>query len=383
MSKKRKIFTVVGARPQFIKASAISRCLTLDFPNISQYIVHTNQHFDTQMSQVFFDELSMPAPSFTFVRDGNYEAGVGQMIDRLNQLFLHQKPDAVLVYGDTNSTFAAAVASGYCSIPLFHVEAGLRSFNKSMPEERNRIYTDHVSTLLFCPTVTAVENLSKEGIQSVRNGNFTADNPGVFLTGDVMLDTLEHQKNRKHDAILMNIGVGENPFVLLTIHRPKNTDDISRLRSILESMSQLVHEMGLRLVFPIHPRTRKVLELELPDLWQNLISNQGIIMTEPLSHGDLIGLLVSCHFVVTDSGGLQKEAHFLNKPVVILRKETEWTEIVNDGNGILVDADAEKILGVSQWINHGASGKYTPHFGDGQAAQKICNIIQNYFDQKA
>lgn len=375
----KKLFTVVGARPQFIKAAAISRCLVKSFPDIKESIIHTNQHFDASMSQVFFDELGIPAPSVKFEKNANYEARIGQMIDQLTNLFDKEKPNAVLVYGDTNSTFAAASAATALHIPVFHIEAGLRSYNKSMPEEVNRIFTDHVSTLMFCPTQTAVKNLIHEGFKVQQHERFTKDNPGIFLTGDVMLDNLVHFREHNSASITQLFNLENKRFALLTLHRPQNADNPERLNTIVENILVATKRLDFDLVFPVHPRTKQTFERLSPQLWSALHDDSRVHITEPLSYNQIIGLTAASQLVFTDSGGLQKEAHFLNKPVVILRNETEWVEIIQDGNGILVDADSSRMQQIPDWFLNEASRKFNPHFGDGDAASKICQIINQFF----
>lgn len=380
MSKQNHIITVVGARPQFIKAAAISRCLAKHFPKIKESILHTGQHYDESMSQVFFDELGIPKPQFHLNAGTHESLSIGRMIDELVQVFTFEKPNGILVYGDTNSTFAAAVAANMLQIPLFHVEAGLRSFNKSMPEEMNRIYTDQVATLLFCPTQTAINNLDAEGFNIDAQAPFKQNNPCILFTGDIMLDNLNHFSTQTSGDLLRTLEIEKENYVLLTLHRPQNADNPERLSTIIQGLMKLCDETQKTLVFPIHPRTRATLENKLPELWSALQTSSSTRILEPLSYLPIIELIQNAAFVATDSGGLQKEAHFLNKAVVILRAETEWSEIVDDNNAILVDADPVKIANISFWLENEASRAFTPHFGNGQAATEICESIESFLD---
>jgi UDP-GlcNAc3NAcA epimerase len=377
MTKQKYILTVVGARPQFIKAAAISRCLRKNFSDIREELIHTGQHFDNAMSQVFFDELGIPAPKVHLSHQANHALSVGQMIDELHTVFTREKPDGILVYGDTNSTFAAAVAANMLHIPLFHIEAGLRSFNKSMPEELNRIYTDQVATLLFCPTQTALHNLEAEGFDTNVRAPFFQDKPGVFMTGDIMLDNLSHFSQHLRGSYLEQLQIQQDRFVLLTLHRPQNADNVSRLNAILSGLMEVCSTLDLNLVFPVHPRTLKTLQT-LPELFNLLKDHPRVRIIDPLPYLAVLELTKNARFVATDSGGLQKEAHFMNKPVVVLRKETEWTEIIDDNNGVLVDADPIKIKNIPHWLQNEASNSYIPHFGNGKAAVETCTIIHDF-----
>jgi len=377
MNKLKHIITVVGARPQFVKAAAISRCIQNAFPKIEERIVHTGQHFDDSMSKIFFDEMQIPAPTI-HLGSSNNKMSIGQMIDALTVIFSEQQPEAVLVYGDTHSTFAASVAANACQIPLIHVEAGLRSFNKSMPEEINRIFTDHASTLLFCPTQTGIRNLESEGFNANSKKPYSQDNPGVFLTGDIMLDNLTYFSKKPIDLA----SHPEGEYFVLTMHRPQNADHPDRLQIILKSLMDISKEKNITCVFPVHPRTQNTLSEQLPKFWEMIVNSPQFQICGPQSYLSMIDLLQHANFVVTDSGGLQKEAHFFNKPIVILRKETEWTELINDKNAILVDADPQKIAQIPYWLQNEASKNFMPHFGNGHAAEEICRIIEDFLNSK-
>lgn len=322
-----KILTVLGARPQFIKAGVVSReikRLRDEGEDIHEVIVHTGQHYDENMSDVFFKELKLPEPDYSLgVCDKSHGAMTGEMMIKLEDIMIKEKPDAVLVYGDTNSTLAGALTASKLHIPVAHVEAGLRSFNMKMPEEINRILTDRLSKWLFCPTDTAVKNLESEGFRSF--------DCTIVKSGDVMYDaSLYYRQFAKKPKV----EVGDN-FILSTVHRAENTDDPQRLSSIFEALREI--SKFREVVLPMHPRTKKRVK-------EFSIDVTGIKVIEPVSYLENIWLLENCEMVITDSGGLQKEAFFFNKPCIILREETEWTELVENGYSILVGANKKQIL---------------------------------------
>lgn len=326
-----KIATVVGARPQFVKAAAVSRVIRCDHADsVKEVIVHTGQHHDDNMSQVFFDQLDIPRPDFNLeIAGGRHGEMTGRMLGALEEVFVAQKPDWVLVYGDTNSTLAGALAAAKLHIPVAHVEAGLRSFNMRMPEEINRILTDRISSLLFCPTATAVNNLNNEGVTR-----------GVHQVGDVMYDValFYGERARSESTILASLGLKEKGFTLTTCHRAENTDDPARLEEILSALRHIATE-HLPVVLPLHPRTRKKLqEFGLDHYLESLIT------TEPLGFLDMIALEQSAWVILTDSGGVQKEAFFFQVPCVTMREETEWVETVDLGWNTLAGADRELII---------------------------------------
>lgn len=361
-----KIITIIGARPQFIKAAPFSAAIRREHTEI---LVHTGQHYDNNMSDIFFDELGIPKPDYNLgVGSGGHGAQTGRMLEKIEELLFKERPDGVLVYGDTNSTLAGALAASKLHIPVFHVEAGLRSYNKLMPEEQNRVLTDHISDLLLCPTQTAIENLAKEGIIS-----------GVINTGDIM-----------YDAVLRNIGFarsryakgvwldqlraenGELPaleerkYYLATVHRAENTDNIKKLQDIFNAFGKLDKPVLL----PLHPRTRKIIvEHDIP------IDN--IIVIQPVGYLLMLYLTANAYMVVTDSGGLQKEAYFLQTPCTTLRDQTEWVETLENGWNMLSPIDLDAII-------HTVTRELTclkypqPQlFGDGHAAEHICQAILN------
>jgi len=322
-----KITTVIGARPQFIKAWPLSRALRA--AGWDEYIVHTGQHYDYQMSEVFFKELDIPRPNANLeVGSGPHGRQTGLMLERIEQEFLARKPDWVLVYGDTNSTLAAAVAAAKLHLRVAHVEAGLRSFNRSMPEEVNRVLTDHVSALLFCPTPTSVENLRREGITA-----------GVHLVGDVMLDALcmARELGRTRSRILAALGLASRSYFLATVHRAENTDDPARLRALLTTFAHL----DCPVLLPLHPRTRGILERTMPDLLAEARNRLHLI--DPVGYLDMVTLTADAATVLTDSGGLQKEAYWLGVPCITLREETEWVETVAAGANLVTGVARDRI----------------------------------------
>ncbi len=348
-----KVASVVGARPQFIKAAPVSAVLRRRHQEV---LIHTGQHYDEDMSAAFFRSLRLPEPDYNLgIGSGGHGEQTGRMLVELERVLLSDRPDVVLVYGDTNSTLAAALAAAKIHVPLAHVEAGLRSHNRTMPEEINRVVVDHLSSLLFCPTQTAVDHLTAEGIRA-----------GVHLVGDVMYDVaLATAQEARGRDVHARLGVTKKDYLLCTVHRPSNTDDPRNLTAIVEALS----ECGRTVVFPIHPRTRKSLEQH------GLIGKLGktVVVTEPLDYLDFQGLLMEALKVLTDSGGVQKEAYFFGVPCITLREETEWIETVEDGWNVLVGSDKAEILGAIEDFN--ASGTQNKSFGDGRAAEKIVEIL--------
>ncbi|HWQ41207.1 MAG TPA: UDP-N-acetylglucosamine 2-epimerase (non-hydrolyzing) [Desulfosporosinus sp.] len=349
-----KIATVIGARPQFIKAAAVSRVLRTQHQEI---LIHTGQHYDTNMSDIFFDELNIPRPDYNLgIGSGRHGAQTGAILEEVEDVLISENPDALLVYGDTNSTLAGALAASKLHIPVIHIEAGLRSFNRRMPEEINRVLTDHLSSWLFCPTEASVENLSAEGITA-----------GVYKNGDVMLDAflynLELAKEKSN--ILQTLGMTPKSFILCTIHRAENTDDPARLTQILKAVARI----SLPVVLPLHPRTRKIVQqLGLNSLLEK------VKVIEPVGYLDMITLEAHAAKLVTDSGGVQKEAYFAGVPCITMRDETEWVETVEVGWNRLTGADEGKIIEAVE--------SFTPPedrpsiFGDGHAAEQFVTALQ-------
>ncbi|MDK2902402.1 MAG: UDP-GlcNAc3NAcA epimerase [Clostridiales bacterium] len=347
-----RIVTIIGARPQFIKAAPVSRAIRRRNEEI---LVHTGQHYDENMSEIFFRELDIPMPDYNLaIGSGSHGWQTGHMLIAIEEILLKAKPDAVLVYGDTNSTLAGALAAGKLLIPLVHVEAGLRSFNKAMPEEQNRILTDHVSDILLCPTRTAVNNLAEEGIRR-----------GVYNTGDVMYDAVLYNKDiaRAKSDVLDRLNLQPGGYILATVHRAENTDNKERLSAIIEAFNQC----GERIVFPVHPRTLKYIS----EYGLTLAGN--IMVIEPVGYLDMLMLESNAAKIVTDSGGVQKEAYFLGIPCITVREQTEWVETVEAGWNIIADSDQKIILNAIMNFNPGSDRP--PYFGDGHAAQKIAEIL--------
>jgi len=376
-----KIVSVIGARPQIIKAAALSRAIKNIYSDkITELIVHTGQHYDDNMSQVFFDELGIPKPNYNLnVGSSSHGVQTARMIEGLEEIFLNEKPDYVVVYGDTNSTLAAAIAASKIHIPIVHIEAGLRSFNKRMPEEINRIMCDHASTLLFSPTKTGYDNLIREGFEKSTKKQYNADNPAVFHCGDVMYDNSLYFKEIALDksCVLKENDLKEGNFILGTIHRDNNTDQAERLNAIISSLIQISENENI--VLPLHPRTAKLLDKNLDaELFEKLKSSQSIKLIPPVSFLDMIALESNCKMVITDSGGVQKESYFFEKPCIILRPETEWKEIVEVGAAVIADADENKILMAYEKFLSNSLQNYPDIFGDGKAAEFICKtMIEN------
>lgn len=352
-----KIITVIGARPQFIKAASVSNIIRKEHEEI---LIHTGQHYDENMSKIFFEELGIPKPDYNLaVGSGGHGDQTGKMLIELEKIYLKEKPDLVLVYGDTNSTLAGALCASKLLIPVAHVEAGLRSFNMTMPEEQNRILTDHLSRLLFIPTETACKNLLNEGIKK-----------GVYNVGDVMFDAVLHFKKMAEtkQSIIESIGVEHDKYILTTIHRAENTNDINRLRNIIEALN----ECGKNVVLPLHPRTKKYMDS------YGLKFNNNIKLIEPVGYLEMITLEMHAQKIVTDSGGVQKEAFFMKKPCITMRDETEWVETVENGWNVIVGTDKEKIL--NNIVNFEPKEAQKEIFGDGKAAEKILSLINKEFN---
>jgi UDP-GlcNAc3NAcA epimerase len=329
------------------------------------------------MSEVFFDELQIPRPDYNLnVGSGNHGQQTAKMLEGIEEIILKEKPNAVLVYGDTNSTVAGGLAASKLLVPLVHIEAGLRSFNKSMPEEINRIACDHMSTLLFSPTHQGVENLKKEGFNINAVSPYSIDNPKVYHCGDIMFDnSLYFSELADKKTIIQDLNLTPG-FVLATIHRNANTDDASRLSSIFEALSEIAVSNNIQVVLPLHPRTKKMMEVNLSlNLRTGIENNPLIKIIPPVSFLDVIALEKNAGMVVTDSGGVQKEAFFFKKPCLILRPETEWIEIVQNGNAMLCDADKNKILDSFISLSGKKDFTYPELFGDGKAAEFICSEI--------
>lgn len=372
-----KIVTIIGARPQIIKAAAISRAIATGFQNeIREVIVHTGQHYDNNMSQVFFDELGIPRPDYNLgVGSGSHGVQTARMIEGIERILLGEKPDLLVLYGDTNSTLAGAVAASKLRIAIAHIEAGLRSFNKTMPEEINRIMCDHASTLLFSPTATGFNNLVREGFKADARPLYSSDNPKIYHCGDVMYDNslyfaeLAEEKTR----ILEEQGLQPGNYLLSTIHRDNNTDIPERLNAIFEALDRISRERQIQVVLPLHPRTSKLLDKNLSQqLYASVSGNPLIKIIPPVSFLEMTRLEKNARLILTDSGGVQKEAYFFNKACVIARPETEWTEIVEAGAGIIADADTPRLLGALEHFFDQPPANFPAVFGDGKASEFIC-----------
>ena len=355
-----KIVTVVGARPQFIKAAAISRAIRRDLAGrIQEVLVHTGQHHDENMSGVFFQELEIPEPKYNLAISGGLHGSMtGRMLVGIEEVLVEERPDWLLIYGDTNSTLAGALAAAKLHIPVAHVEAGLRSFNTRMPEEINRIVADRVSTLLFCPTETAVTNLRNEGVTR-----------GVHNVGDVMYDVSLYsaERARQTSSVIKRLGLKPGHFALATCHRAENTDDLGRLNSILEALGKISEDLPV--VIPLHPRTRKQIEASGLNL---LVRKLRVI--EPLAFLDMVALEQNAKVILTDSGGVQKEAFFYGVPCVTMRDETEWTETVEHGWNQLTGADTHAIVSAARSAKQ---GRPASPYGCGRAGESILDTMLN------
>jgi UDP-GlcNAc3NAcA epimerase len=383
--KKLKILNIVGARPQIIKASAISRAIATEFADeINEVIIHTGQHYDRELSEVFFDELEIRKPDHNLqVGSGRHGRQTGLILERIEEVILNEKPDCIIIYGDTNSTLAAALAASKQHYPVVHIEAGMRSFNKTMPEELNRIVADHASTLLFASTNTAFKNLMSEGFRPENVAPYSINNPRIFLTGDIMYDNslfYADLANRKKQDFLDSMGLTEDQFVLVTIHRDMNTDDLGRLTAIFSTLMDLAEKNQMEMVMPLHPRTLIALRNNVPELYKELSGNQLIRIVRPVSFLEMILLEKKALMIITDSGGVQKESHFFSKPCIVLRKETEWVELVRNGTVKLADADPGRITEAWEYFMHNKESLHYPGFyGDGKAAVTILKEITEVF----
>jgi UDP-GlcNAc3NAcA epimerase len=368
--------SIVGARPQFVKAAMIAATIrehnrrVAPAARIRHTLVHTGQHYDKNLSDVFFNELPLPKAKHQLgVGSGSHGKQTAALLEGTEQVLLEEDPDVAIVYGDTNSTLAGALAAAKLKVRIAHIEAGLRSFNRLMPEELNRVATDHLSDLLFCPTETAVRNLKREGITN-----------SVFLTGDVMLDAVLSFRPlaEKRSRVISELGLDPAAYILLTIHRAENTDSVEQMVKVVELLTQLKRPT----VFPIHPRTRDRLAStpKLRNLHKALLSAQDMRVIDPVSYLDMLALESNARIVLTDSGGVQKEAYFLGVPCLTLRDETEWTETLRGGWNRLVDAPSEQTLPLIQslWSRNGMGPKGRPNlsaFGSGKAAESTVRLL--------
>jgi UDP-GlcNAc3NAcA epimerase len=382
-----KLLNLVGARPQIIKASAISRAIRTRFSDdITEIFVHTGQHYDKEMSEVFFDELEIHKPDYNLgVGSAGHGKQTSMMITGIEEVLLKEKPDCIVLYGDTNSTLAGSLAASKLHFPVIHIEAGLRSFNKTMPEELNRIMSDHSSTLLFAPTNAAFKNLMNEGFRPENSPPYTIDNPKIYLTGDIMYDNMlffAGLAEKKKSDFLEKLSLDRNNFILVTIHRDTNTDDIKRLNNIFSTLKSLAEERTTTLVMPLHPRTIISLKTKLSDLYNELCNCRYIKIIPPVSYLEMILLEKNCWMIVTDSGGVQKESHFFKRPCIVLRKETEWIELIINGTSVLVDADPDQIRQqFLRLMDSHSELDYPGFYGDGKAAEFILKEILLLFEK--
>ena len=354
---------MIGARPQFVKAAVVSRAIDeynlVNDNEIIEILVHTGQHFDENMSKIFFDQMNIPKPHYNLdINSLSHGAMTGKMLEEIEKVLIKEKPDWVLVYGDTNSTIAGALAAKKMHIKVAHIEAGLRSFNMEMPEEINRILTDRISDILFCPTTTAMENLKKEGYDNIDIRKVNC--------GDVMNDAALYYKSK---AVKPSAIAGESAFLLCTIHRQENTDFKNKLRAIFGALGEIAREKNI--VLPLHPRTfKKIQEF-------NIKPDENISIIEPVGYFEMIWLLEHCDGVITDSGGLQKEAFFFKKPCITVREETEWVELVEHGVNFLVGSDKELLLRTFEKLKSASINFDMELYGSGKAGELIVQELVN------
>ena len=377
-----KLLTIIGARPQIIKAAAISREISLHFQDkIEEKILHTGQHYDANMSDVFFKELSIPLPNYNLgVGSASHGVQTARMIEGIEKVLLKEHFDGVILYGDTNSTLAGAVAASKLHVPIFHVEAGLRSFNMIMPEEVNRIVCDQLSSILFAPTTTAIENLRREGFDNSMTLFANGRKRIVKNSGDVMYDNSLHysQFSSKYSSIIKDLQIEPYNYILSTIHRNNNTDEPIRIEAIVNALLDIAETRQINVVLPLHPRTNKILPQNLTNKsYTRLQKSKWIKIIPPASFYEIIELEKNARIVMTDSGGIQKEAFFFEKPCVILRPETEWVEIVEHKAGIVTDANYQLIIDAYELLSN-SKVSFPSLFGDGHAANHILNSIITY-----
>lgn len=379
----KKLLTIIGARPQIIKAAALNRAIRNKFSDrLTEVLVHTGQHYDHGMSDVFFEEMGISKPDHQLgIGSGSHGIQTGKMLEEIERVINLEKPDALVIYGDTNSTLAGALAASKIHLPVVHIEAGLRSYNKRMPEEINRITSDHASTLLYSPTKAGVQNLEKEGFQNLENarakGKADINNPYVFHCGDLMYDNTIHygELAESKSELFSNHGIEKGNYVLSTIHRPRNTDNIDALLGILTALNEISLNEELQIILPLHPRTANVLKDTSDERLDSVQRNENFKIIEPVGFLEMILLEKHSKIIMTDSGGVQKEAFFMKKPSVILRPETEWTEIVEQGCGILAGSDPLKIKAGFEHFKNKNDLDFPSIFGDGYAAEFICESI--------
>ena len=378
-----KIVTIVGARPQIIKAAALSRVISKNFQNIKEIIVHTGQHYDKNMSDVFFTQLEIPKPQINLkVGSSSHGAQTALMIEKIEKVMQEYSPDAVVVYGDTNSTLATAIAASKLHIPIVHIESGLRSFNKKMPEEVNRILCDHVSTLLFSPTKSGFNNLLNEGFSKEYSNNASPDHPNIYHCGDVMYDnSLYFSKlSDENSDILEKLKLRNEKFILATVHRNDNTDSKIKLTDLFSTFLEITEIHQLKIILPLHPRTSKMMEQLLDSKLLKKIQESNLLtIINPAGFLDMIALEKNAELIITDSGGVQKEAYFFKKPCIILRPQTEWVEIVETKSAVISDTNSKIILEATERFLSNPDLEFPEVFGNGNAASFIAQEMLNQF----
>jgi len=376
-----KIISIVGARPQFIKTAALCRVINNVFSTQLEHIIlHTGQHYDKNMSEIFFDELEIDAPTYNLgIHSTEASYPMETSVSALETILKAEKPDMVLVYGDTFSTLAGAIATENCALPLAHIEAGMRSFDMTMPEEINRIETDKRATYLFCATQTAIDNLKKEGIYTNNSIPYNRDNKNILFCGDIIYDHalyFEKKKNTVTEEFIKQL-MAFPSYALVTIHRQQNTDDKERLINILTGLKYIADDQQ-HLVFPLHPRTQKMIVGFLSEKeYTSLFTNPFIHFIAPLSFLEMMYAEKHASMILTDSGGVQKESYFYQKPCIIFRNETEWTELIKTKCSILSDVKPENILKAFKDFKLTPPKEYPPLFGNGNTADSICREILN------
>lgn len=381
-----RILTVVGARPQFIKAAAISRVLQRQHADqVQELIVHTGQHYDADMSEVFFHELGIPRPAFSLSNvTGSHAERMGAMMTGLERIIANERPDLVLLYGDTDSTLAGALTANRAGIPIAHVEGGVRSRYKAYPEETNRLLTDHLSTLIFCPGSDGMGHLEHEGLNHSPTP-WSADTPGTFQCGDIMYDNslFFAEQAARTSTVLNSAGVATDGYALITLHRPHNVDDPKVLAPLLEALLAVSEKHELPLVWPVHPRTRQQLgSLPSTALKNRLHDQERIKLLPPAGYLDMVQLERNARIVLTDSGGVQKEAYFFQRPAVVLLDPTPWPELVRSGSAVATGNDPARIIAAAEHLLAATDLTYPPIFGDGRAAEFICDRMLELLQQR-
>ena len=378
-----RILTIVGARPQIIKAAALSRAISNNFQNIEEIIVHTGQHYDKNMSDVFFTELEIPKPQINLkVGSSSHGAQTALMIEKIEKVMQEYSPNAVVVYGDTNSTLATAIAASKLHIPIVHIESGLRSFNKKMPEEVNRILCDHVSTLLFSPTKSGFNNLLNEGFSKEYSNKASADHPNIYHYGDIMYDNSLYFSKLSHENsdILEKLKLRNEKFILATVHRNDNTDSKIKLTDLFSTFLEITEIHLLKIILPLHPRTFKMMEQLLDSKLLKKIQESNLLtIINPAGFLDMIALEKNAELIITDSGGVQKEAYFFKKPCIILRPQTEWVEIVETKSAVISDTNSKIILEATERFLSNTDLEFPKVFGNGNAASFIAQEMLNQF----